>query len=796
MADPAAPAIIVGTVDMVGSRLLFSGYSVSRRMRPYAAGLMGCDTLVMLDEAHISRPFERLLRTIENGRSARRPNSDDAICGDFAGPAVSPMLPPPFYVLPLTATSGGTSESKPFRLGAEDRENEIIRARLYAAKTLTIEELQGNEKLEDMLAERAWRLASKETASIGARPRILIYCDWRTVAEKVEKILRKRIRETKTEAETILFVGGRRVYEREEAAEELKKYGLIADSEGKPSCIIFLVATAAGEVGVDLDADHMVCDLVAWERMVQRLGRVNRRGAGAARVLVIDEGPSKGKNSDKNKTARHEAVRKLLECLPAAETVGYQASPAALDRLQRETVGDLIKKASTPMPLYPALSRALVDAWSMTSLLEHTGRPEVQPWLRGWVEDEPQTTVVWRRCLPLRFEKGDSHALTKTPKSEVEAFFDAAPLQMEELLETETRQVVDWLKKRTRKLLRSWREGTEDDISASESEGFGLLRPLRHDVPVAYLLNNDGTLRDAFSLMSLDGLQLKELSRKLAGRRLVVDARFGGIGNGLLDDSRGEVAHTIEDNDWSGGPKRKPSTIRVRPVRGDDSVSHAWQKTFEMPYLVSPDGDADVLLVVEKWFDVQTDEEARAVAPNMQSLVEHQKWVADKAANIAEALALPKDDRAMLVAAALQHDEGKKAPRWQRAFSAPRGNVLYAKTTRPPNRHVLNGYRHEFGSVLNAQSCGFEGVDRTDLRFELALHLIAAHHGNARPTIETKGCDSHPPAVAAQEAREIALRFARLQRQWGPWGLAWWEALLRAADQQASRRLSERSVQD
>jgi len=33
----------------------------------------------------------------------------------------------------------------------------------------------------------------------------------------------------------------------------------------------FLGATSAGEVGVDLDADHMVCDLVAWERMVQRL---------------------------------------------------------------------------------------------------------------------------------------------------------------------------------------------------------------------------------------------------------------------------------------------------------------------------------------------------------------------------------------------------------------------------------------------------------------------------------------------------------------------------------------------
>ena len=100
---------MVGTVDMVGSRLLFAGYGVSRRMRPYHAGFLGADTLVVLDEAHLCPPFEALLRDVAERR--------DSVFGPTGRGAPAKAEPPPFRLLSLSATgrraAGATSRLQP-----------------------------------------------------------------------------------------------------------------------------------------------------------------------------------------------------------------------------------------------------------------------------------------------------------------------------------------------------------------------------------------------------------------------------------------------------------------------------------------------------------------------------------------------------------------------------------------------------------------------------------------------------------------------------------------------------------
>lgn len=817
MDDPAGPAIIVGTVDMIGSRLLFEGYGVSRRMRPFQAGLLGCDTLVLLDEAHLARPFERLLHAIEKGRRPLGVDDVGSEIGRLSGSKVSDDFPPPFKVLPLSATLGSTSgPSAPFTLyrridgdvdnGEEDDwTNKTVRQRLNALKTLTVENLTPGASIENVLAERAWNVAQQMAEAAGQAVRTLIYCDKRMVAEKVADDLRRRNREAHPESAVILFVGGRRVHEREGAARTLQTHGLLADSNERPGAPVFLVATSAGEVGVDLDADHLVCDLVAWERMVQRLGRVNRRGDGAARVLVVDQGPPDQESTVDDAVARHSAARALLAELPPVEG-GRQAGPAALADLgETESQRERIEKASTRVPLYPALTRPLVDAWSMTSLRKHTGRPEVGPWLRGWVDDKPQTTVAWRRWLPVCVTEGRTEALRT---KEVETFFEAAQVQVSERLEAETWRVADWLKKRARKLAK--RPDAPTDMA--------LVAPLARNAPIAFLLDDGGNSDDDPTLTlqeAADGLKAKNLERRLAGRLLVVDARLRGLRDGLLADDAEQPVTTVEDN-WrrlEGGDNAARNgadadglpTMRVRALSDEDrnrllghsgeaqddaeGMREPWAESWAAPYRVVAADRTETWLVVDQWCGRASSEEGQTITRTLQRLDAHQARAAEEARRIAKALGLSEEDRTMLQVAARHHDEGKRVPRWQRAFNAPRENGPYAKTRGPLNQHVLSGYRHEFQSMLDAQENGLDGVDPAGPRFDLALHLIAAHHGHARPAIGIDGCDRLPPSAAVPRAHEIGRRFARLQRQWGPWALAWWEALLRAADQQASRAL-------
>lgn len=741
-------------------------------------------------------PFEHLLRSIE---------TDPKLGARYEA---SRKRVPPFRLMTLSATGRGLSD-RVLGLTEKDLAHAVVVKRLYAKKSLRIEVLDGEAKLEEKLAELAWRLAGDGNDPV----RVLIYSDSREVArraqEAVERLAKgdKKAGKPPVQIETELFVGGRRVFERAAVKKRLESLGFIAESTVERKCPVFLFATSAGEVGVDLDADHMVCDLVPWERMVQRLGRVNRRGHGEAKVLVIEpqadkktqqvlEKEKQGESLTNNERKKVEEVRRLthvrqlIERLPQHQDGSYDASPGPIRDLKiraatDEALQQLHREATTPEPLRPALTRPLVEAWAMTSLQKHTGRPEIQPWLRGWVEDDPpQTAVVWRTHLPVRVG-GPTPA-----KKEIEEFFEAAPPHTSELLETETFRVVEWITARAAKV----RDQQKGQANAAAELG------LRDEDVVAFALDPDGGLRNTFRLGELvppeNREQLRTFKRKLhnslAGGILVLDARLAGQKYGLLDEKEDTLPRTADDGqEWLG---EGVVGFRVRSIEAPAVVPREsnWRERFRFAQAVTEDSEVTRWLIVEKWReDAATEEDRSAGRP--QLLDEHQSWAEERARRLATALGLDDDLAEVLALAARLHDEGKRATRWQRAFHAPKDGV-YAKTEGPIDYQLLDGYRHELGSVLRLQNGNELPPDIRERiqslspeHRELVLHLIVAHHGFARPVIGTSGCEDAPPSVLEEKAAEIPLRFARLQDRWGTWGLAWWEALLRAADQQASR---------
>lgn len=774
--DPSKPAIIVGTVDMIGSRLLFEGYGVSRKMRPYHAGLLGADTLVVLDEAHLVPPFEALLAEIADNAGRYGPRREDL-----------GVMVPRFLLLPLSAT-GRRPTATPFALAEKDFRNPdepIAIERLFARKRLVLKEIR-DQKLADTLADHAWALA-QDGNNVLQPVRIIVYCDSRDVAQAVGEALDKKAKGTVATGRTELFVGARRVKERIDAERRLQALGLLADNNGRREQPSFLVATSAGEVGVDLDADHMVCDLVAWERMVQRFGRVNRRGGEdrqAEVVVLVETAPKKATDEALERVRAQRAP--FGEALQEGADGSFDVSPEALRQLnERARMDDrllrVLADAGSPMPLRPALNRALVDAWAMTSLPEHTGRPEIEPWLRGWVKDEPQTIIVWRRNLPVR-------ATAAVSGRDIEDYFEAAPIHSSEMLETETFRVVGWLRARAGKL--------RETLQPSDVAGIVLTADGRH----VQSLRIGEFLRDQKS----DKKRQEEVERTLSGRTLVIDAGFGGLKDGLLNEDFADAPIVADDSSsWIDTDDGKPLIrfrIRERTIQAapepDSEIGNVWRENLRFDLERSATGEATRWLSIQKWRDTSNNENDRAEG-RPQSLAEHQSWTAVRANAIGERLALPAQYIRTVSIAARLHDEGKRGRNWKRAFHVEHyakelgipGQPL-AKTPRF-NWTLLDGYRHEFGSLPYAKDDPEVQSLPEELQ-DLALHLIAAHHGHARPLIATRGCDDAPPSVLEERACEVALRYARLQHRWGPWGLAWWEALLRAADAQASRANDER----
>jgi len=724
-ANPARPAVIIGTVDMIGSRLMFAGYGCGFRSSPLHAGFLGQDSLLVHDEAHLEPAFQKLLYQIVDEQKRR--------C-EFR----------PMRIMELTATSR-SDEIKESSLTDADLNDPIVKERLYARKGLEFVHVSNAKAIPDEIAKCA--LGYRDSGQA-----ILIFL--RTL-EDLDKVQARLVKE-KLAVQTL--TGTMRGLERDDLVKENE---IFARFMPKPDVVprqgtVYLISTSAGEVGIDISANHLICDLTPFDSMAQRFGRVNRFGEGDARIHVICEESIKPAD-DADLYAQRQNTRALLLKLPIRDDGLHDASPGALRALPM----DERLSAFTPEPKILPATDILFDSWAMTTIRDLPGRPQVADWLHGIIEewDPPETRVGWRSEVDE----------IKTPELREEYspddLLEDYPVKSHELLRDRTYRVFKELK----------------ELAATYGD------------KIVWIVRDRGKVIPK---------SLKDIVEKDQGEvsncTVLLPPSIGGLSSGMLDGKAkfdGSPEHYDVADQWLDD-NRSPRRRRV----WDDAPRPEGMRLIRSIDLGIEDEDevSDEETALPRtwyWFERprSADNEGSRAAIKCQELNSHLKTAGDFATEIVTKLALREPEASAVILAAKCHDLGKRREKWQRSIRNSRyPDIVLAKSGGRMFPQELSSYRHEFGSLIDLSNDISHQKQPDPLgedEHDLVMHLVAAHHGRARPHFpQDETFDpERAQTIAAEIACEVPRRFARMQRKYGRWGLAYLESLVRAADILASQ---------
>jgi len=706
--DPARPAVIVGTVDTIGSRLLFSGYGDGRSRRPLHAGLLGHDAVVLLDEVGPSPAMGELLRAI--GRIQSRP--------EFRS-----------MVLSATAPETGTV----LGLSAQDLQSDAVRRRLRARKSVCFQPVASPA---DRIAALCRAAAAHRTGAIAVFVQ--------SVAE-AKRVATRLVRELDTD-------GARRVALLTDTLRGRARAGLATgplwrrfapgrEGSGDESSV-YLVSTAVGETGVDISADHAVMDVSSLDSMMQRIGRVNRTGSGDATVTIVYT-ESEAELRKKPPTTFHEKLRaarqRTLEELRSLPDL----SPESFRQISEATL-NACSVLSAPRA---RLDAAVIEAFALTSAdLE---LPPVSAYLRETAEefDIADTFLAWRWEV--------AHLVRLGPQAAKEAllFFRPQPAELARVSASFARRLV------------------HEALERREGRGLPLV-----------VVGSGGEVwaavaREHSDLPSLDyaTVILPATAGGLPASGLPVERAAGPVTD--VGDGEDRIRYIIPPSANAESGRALPAwAARAIELRVPIPVGHedGSEPRFLVYALRQPDpavqaGEGDLT-----W-----------LGASAQTIEEHGSRVGAAARRLGTALGLPEPLVAALETAGHWHDRGKARRVWQRAVGVPADGPLLAKSPLGRLRpEWLGGYRHEFGSLAEAE----RELPADSPHRELVLHLIAAHHGGGRPGFPEQAHWDPDDASRSNRARAIraAKRFAQLQARHGVWRLAWLEALVKAADARVS----------
>lgn len=785
--------VVSCTTHQFVSRLLMRGYGVSTGTRPIHAGLTGIDSLVLLDEPHLSTPAISTIRDVIRLQAS----------------AETPLPLPPLHLTLVGATIPPNSEAAD---AVSDREPRVLRcnpatesqANAEAARRFgAIKPLHLIESRSVSDSAYAKTMVTAARAAIGGgHTRVAVVCNTVALAQQVFTELQSEPLRLPARLLTSRF----RSYERTE---------LGATPPG------ITVSTQVIEVGADLNFDTLITEAAPWQSLVQRFGRLNRDGhlldSSAVMVHSVDS-HRKSTGFVYNSDSITEAVAALCQERDTNVSQGHSpeldVSTQGIERIQARHP----ELAHYPRPRVATLHSALIPALTST-------RPAPKPDIKVEAfisgpdhKNVGEVSVAWR-----------SHPLETTAASPLPGEFVSVPLgTLRSLLQTDRRNDTDLADTDTPaerapkrghwnaallgrvaiydREVRSWKALKDHtqiqpntkivlpSMWGGYSSALGWHPPtVEHvaDLSTLVWIKHLMAAPDHLLAIGRRGIQTIPITRESLGsyieRSGMADLekanRVVSEFNAVLEKLQQGRPEELFADDPSFHARIEDLTEELIELSG---LATHWSSEETRP---DDCGAWGILLRVSS-----RKQDALGIGPMVDSpsLTVHQQQVSDFAHSDGSRAGLSPELCEEVGLAAVLHDEGKRIEEFQTllGWDGSSGEPLLAKSRHatgddtasddPAARRarvksgVPEGWRHEAWSVLCAQERGAS---------ILVLHLIGAHHGHFRPGFRVLPGAHAQTVLAVSHADD----FATLNRRFGPWGLAYLETLLRLADWRASR---------
>ncbi|MBT1165781.1 type I-U CRISPR-associated helicase/endonuclease Cas3 [Bifidobacterium simiarum] len=859
---PTACQVICATPDMFGSRLLFRGYGTTPQARPIEAGLLAYDTVLVADEAHLSRQLVKTAKSVSRLERSGNAGNDTALRG------VSPL-----QVMSTTATQ--TVDGDDLNVSVEESDfgtDTDLCARLTKPKPVEIVTTD-RKNLARAMAEQCVDeyddkavvgciVNSVEMAEDVMKAMQAIQKEWK----KAGKAFRGKIRS---------FVGPMRQYDKKQLTDSALFKAMKGDEQAIESTDLhYVIATQTLEVGIDADFTALITELPSASALVQRAGRVNRRGRRDFGRIIVFREPNL--NTVKKSVYAADELQYAAQWLSAFEGTDSGLSawacaqhpprPAELSRvaLQRLESWDVENLSHTDEELAADMTLtsqapADVDLWLRDDFLSEDD-PNIGVVVRSLPENDADALGLLRVAKPVADEafpvrnRGQITELEKRLESgrpfrlfivrandedeDSVMLWDDQAGSLNDYLHSGDILVVDVsapLFDRDLHMLKPKKNG-----GACETDVYNLCqdRGVIISIPPTEESDDNGKLRRIFSMIrSTDVSEEPEADSSASGpssgdhasdadRKTDSNPRL--LRNVITDPVDREILRTAmwssmsgkdaaddrDDHDESGSD---PSTEFVRNY---ENISTS---RFVFPPVDVEGGQASWLFIQRAEEALQGDAQQEMRKPvsgqkdvpvYLDTADGHQRSVERRAERFLRTIGLPDEIRWDVMIAACHHDDGKKDPRFQKLlrFRLPKSehddgtNYLAKSLYRSPVYEArirrdlnLRGWRHEQRSAAECWA-DHDAIGANDI--ELVTRLAGTSHGHGRSCFRDDAATLIPQYVldhrdldptldidgirhAAEELFDEGVWeriISRTNMRYGYWGIAYLEAVLRAAD--------------